>query len=110
MLIPNATEAVVDIQKIRDYCLSANHPRGRHKAKVFAAKLGLSSNNAETLRKNLLTAVTNNDASLVGKDEFGTRYMLDCEMQGWKGKATVRTYWIIRTKENFPRLITCYVL
>lgn len=32
MHIPNAEQAVVDIRKLREYCLSMTHPRGKHKA------------------------------------------------------------------------------
>lgn len=39
--IPNAARAIVDIEKLRDYCLNPEHPRGRHKARVFARRLGL---------------------------------------------------------------------
>jgi hypothetical protein len=56
MNLPNANRAVVDIAKLRDYCLSPDHPRGRHKARVFAASLGLTANHAEELRDALLEA------------------------------------------------------
>jgi hypothetical protein len=35
--LPHVELAVVDIAKLRDYCLNADHLRGRHKARVFAA-------------------------------------------------------------------------
>src|SRR5205807_1809316 len=48
---------VVDVRKIRDYCLSAEHPRGRHKARVFQSRLGVWKSDAQLLRQALLTAV-----------------------------------------------------
>jgi hypothetical protein len=42
MRLWNGDKAVVDIEKIRSYCFSLEHPRGRHKARVFRAVLGLS--------------------------------------------------------------------
>lgn len=48
--MPNAERAVVDTRKLRDYCLSADHPRGRHKARVFQSVLGFTSAGAEDLR------------------------------------------------------------
>ena len=30
MVIPNAEHAVVDIRKLRDYCLDPLHPEGKH--------------------------------------------------------------------------------
>jgi hypothetical protein len=50
MLLPGADRAVVDIVKLRYYCLSPTHPRGRHKARVFAATVGLAAADAEELR------------------------------------------------------------
>jgi hypothetical protein len=39
--LPNPDQAVFDIRKIEDYCLSPLHPRGRHKARVFREALDL---------------------------------------------------------------------
>jgi hypothetical protein len=50
---------VVDLAKVRDYCLSESHPCGRHKARVFRSRLGLTAGNAEWLRQALLNAAAN---------------------------------------------------
>jgi hypothetical protein len=49
MRLPNAERAFVDTEKLRDYCLSQTHPRGRHKARVFAEALGMTAVNPEEL-------------------------------------------------------------
>ena len=54
MKLPNSDRAVVEIAKLRDYCLNPEHPHGKHKARVFAAALGLTADQAETLRDELL--------------------------------------------------------
>jgi len=41
--LPHGNEAILDIRKIEDYCLSSSHPRGRHKARVFREALDLSA-------------------------------------------------------------------
>jgi hypothetical protein len=110
MKIPGAERAVVDIRKLRDYCLSTTHPRDQHKALVFASVLGLTEQEADFLRDRLLQVVANEEATLTGQDSYGERYLLDFELQGPTGKATIRSSWIVRTDEDFPRLITCYVL
>ena len=92
-MIPNAEQAFVDAAKLRDYCLNPLHPRGKHKARVFQSRLGLSAADAEYLRDILLRAV---QGTAVEGDEAGT--------------ATVRSGWIVRTDEAFPRLVTCHVL
>jgi hypothetical protein len=40
--LPNGDEAIVDVRKVEDYCLSPSYPRGRHKARVFRETLGFS--------------------------------------------------------------------
>lgn len=110
MTLPNADRAVVEIAKLRDYCLNLTHPRGRHKARVFASALGLTSADAEWLREQLLV-VARMDAAIPSEaDEYGARYNLDFIIRTAQGEATIRSAWIVRTGENFPRLTSCYVL
>jgi hypothetical protein len=47
MKLPYAESAIVDVRKLRDYCLSAAHPRGKHKARVFASALGLTAEDSD---------------------------------------------------------------
>jgi hypothetical protein len=108
--LPNAGRAVVDIEKLRDYCLNPDHRRGCHKARVFAAALGLTRYHAGDLRDDLLAAAFNNDATPEEHDEYGKRYVIDFMVTGPLGCAMVRSSWIIRRGEDFPRLTSCYVL
>jgi uncharacterized protein DUF6883 len=62
MPIPNAARAVVDIRKLRDYCLNPMHDEGQHKARLFATALGITADDAEDLRVLLLQAVKTSDA------------------------------------------------
>ncbi len=110
MNLPNAERAVVDIAKLRDYCLNPEHPRGKHKARVFAAALGLTADQAETLRDELWEAAETAEAVATDQDEYGQRYVVDFIMNGPAGQANVRSTWIVRTGEDFPRLASCYVL
>ena len=110
MNMPNAERAIVEIEKLRYYCLNPEHPRGRHKARVFAAALGLTAGNAEELRDALLTAARIFDATPTTRDVYGQRYVLDFPLGTPAGRALIRSTWIVRTGENFPRLTTCYVL
>jgi hypothetical protein len=108
--LPNSDRAVVDLAKLREYCLNPSHPRGRHKARVFAASLGITARNAGLLRDALLQAAVEAEAILGERDSFGQRYMLNFELHGPSGKAGVRSSWIVRPSEDFPRLTSCYVL
>lgn len=109
MKLPNGDRAIVDVAKLRDYCLSVDHLRGRHKAKVFAAALGLTSEHVAELQAALLHAAADEDAVATDKDEFGQRFVVDFTMKGPGGEARVRSAWIVRTGEDMPRLTTCFV-
>jgi hypothetical protein len=109
MKLRNGHRAIVDIAKLRDYCLNPDHEEGKHKARVFASALGLRAADAEWLREQLLKAAVCEDAILISHTRFGSLYVLDFELKTDAGAATVRSGWIIRYQEDFPRLTTCYV-
>ena len=110
MKIPNAERAVVDIRKMREYCLNPQHHRGKHKARLFTSLLDMDVDDAEGLRNALLEAVKNQDAQLADKDAYGQRYTLDFTLN-WRGKqATIRSAWIIETGSDFPKLTTAFPL
>jgi hypothetical protein len=73
MRLPNPENAVVDVRKLRDYCLSPEHPRGRHKARVFFAALGLGIAGAEELKEALLSAAYSEEAVAGAENERGQR-------------------------------------
>ena len=103
---------VVEIAKLRDYCLSDTHPRGRHKARVFRSRLGLTAGDAELLRQTLLDAAHDrqDDLQPTDADEFGQRYVLDFPMTTAAGSAMVRSAWIVLSRQDVLRLTSCYVL
>jgi hypothetical protein len=95
MRIPGGDSAIVEIRKIRDYCLSRRHPRGRHKARVFLSALGMTSSDAEELRAVLLGAAEREDAERGASDQFGIRDIIDFEISRGGRTAKVRSSWII---------------
>ena len=109
MKIPNAELAIVDIRKLRDYCLDPTHDESKHKARLFKMALGMTAIDAEDLRDILLQAVKTHDVARLGRrDDFGQRYVLDFMIE-WHGKrALVRSGWIIEHDRDIPRLSTCY--
>jgi hypothetical protein len=70
MKIPNAERAQIDPRKLTEYVLNPNHPYGKDKAVVFASALGITSDNFEVLDAALLHAVQNNDAIMIGENDF----------------------------------------
>jgi hypothetical protein len=110
MLIPHADHALVEIQKLRDYSLNPVHRFGKHKARLFAALLGMNVEDAVELRRILLQAVRTGDAELGEKDAHGQRYRVDFVLTWHNKRAWIRSVWIVRPNENSPRLVTCYPL
>jgi hypothetical protein len=110
MKLPNGQAAIVEIEKLRDYCLSPVHPRGRHKARVFLSALGMTDANAEELRASLAGAAVKVDAEPGISDEYGNRYTIDFELSHGERAALVRSCWIVRSGEVIPRFVTCYIL
>ena len=98
MKLPSGERATVDMVKLRDYCLNPAHPRGRHKARVFASTLGLTAADADVLRDALLRAAREESATI------------DFELTRGDRKATIRSAWIIRRDDSSPRLTSCFVL
>jgi hypothetical protein len=109
MLLLNGERAIVDLRKLRDYCLNPDNPRGRHKARVFAATLGITAADASNLRAKLLEVARTRDAQIGELDLYGQRYTIDFEIETAVGKATVRSGWIVLHGKPAPRLTTCYV-
>ena len=111
MRLPNGENAVVDTRKLTEYCLDIDNPRGSHKARVFAAALGITIENAVELREKPLEIAGVTEAAVLGEtDIYGRRYTVDFELTTNIGTANVRSGWIVLHNESVPRLTTCYVL
>ena len=72
MKVPNDERAFVDMRKLRDYCLSTEHPRGQHKARVFKNVLGWTADHAEDVRRRLLEVVLREDAGFLAQMTMGS--------------------------------------
>jgi Domain of unknown function (DUF6883) len=79
--------------------------------RLFLFQFGIVAENGEVLRQAILSAAENSDdAELLGNNGHGEVYILRFPVETRRGSATVLTVWIIRDGEDFPRLITCYIL
>ena len=110
MKLPNGNKAVIDVQKLVGYCLDPEHDEGRHKAHLFELLLGINLENADLLLNAVEQAAVTGEA-LEGKlDRYGLRFVIDFGLTGPAGAATIRSAWIVRNDEDFPRLVTCFIL
>ena len=110
MKLPHSERAFVNIVKLRDYSLSPTHEEGQHKARVFAAALAIGPDKAEWLRDCLVAAARELECEMGKRDEHGQRYTVDFTARFAGKSANLRSAWIVRPGEDFPRLISCYVL
>lgn len=110
MKLPNPEIAIIDDGKLVAYSLNPNHDEGKHKARVFKSALGITLENLEELKSTLLEAVKNYEAVPAKAIAYGQKYIIDLSMIRDNRTATIRSVWIVRNNENFPRLVTCYIL
>lgn len=110
MLLPNPEKCIIDESKIYDYCLSHDHPRGKHKAKVFEKTIGFTQNDGSLLIQLIKSAVLDHEALKNNEDEFGTRFSVDFGYSNDLGSVLIRTAWIVKTGENIARLVSCYIV
>jgi filamentous hemagglutinin len=97
--------------KFREYALNKNHPRGKHKARVFEAALGYTQDDYDQLLAQIEEKALDSQAKLVREDEYGQHYQVDIVIDGVNGQlATVRTGWTLAPVGATAYLSTLYVL
>lgn len=107
MKLPNGNSAQLG-DKLERYCLNPKHRKGKDKATLFRNRLGITLDNKEVLEAALLTAATNEDATLRHRDQYGDHYNIRFFMQTEIGESWVLSCWIIRQGEPLPRLTNTY--
>ncbi len=110
MKLPNGDKAVVDMRKLTEYCLSPDHPTGKHKARVLASAMGMTVRDAEPLRRVLLAAAKDGEAIPAKTDAYGSRFVIESLTEGVRGPARIRSVWVVRSPGDPPRLLTCHVV
>lgn len=96
--------------KLLDYCLNPSHPDGKHKARVFKSALNINQTNFELLKTSIIREIKNVNVNLLEQNDFGSLYYADLIITNDKLSAIVRTCWIIKIDEDFPRLTSCFVI
>jgi hypothetical protein len=108
MTLPNAERAFIDEAKVLDYLLSSGHPVGRFKARFFVS-LGYAAEEWWRLRDDILVVARTGQVALESVAPYGRKFEVDGILATPAGKsAHVRTVWIIRAEEDFPRLVTVF--
>lgn len=109
MMLPNATEARVDREKVVGYLLSLVHPDGRGKAAFFMG-LGFRIEEWKTLADALREVAISNPVTREVESRYGRRYTVNGPLRTPNGRTpVVRTVWISEPAMA-PRLVTAYPL
>lgn len=110
MVLPNASQAIVEPEKILEYLLNPEHRTGASKA-IFFAKFGFGTERWEQLAAVLLAHGQTHRVSQVIETGFGPRYEVDGALKTPDGRAPlVRSVWQWDDGAVAPRLITAYPL
>ena len=80
MKLPNGERAIVSLSRLTAYLLNPLHPTGKHKARVFAAALGLDRSGAERLRLWLIELAKTGEAERGQADAHGQRFVIAGKM------------------------------
>ncbi len=110
MMLPYASEARIEKEKLLDYLLSPNHPKGRPKTEFFAS-FGLDAASWETLRAALLKHAVTYEVTRTVESPYGMQYVMEDQIETPDGRnPLIRTVWMISEENPRPRLITAYPL
>ena len=108
MTLPGADRAFVHPDKVGAYLLVLNHPQGQSKAHAFV-KAGFSLDSARTLADQFRLLARSGVARGGSRSTYGRKYEIDGMIQSPSGALFgVRTVWIVRFGEDFPRFVTAY--
>ena len=109
MILPNASEARVDREKVVEYLLSLSHPDGRDKA-AFFMRFGFRIEEWKTFADALREIGISNPVTGEVESVYGRRYTVDGPLRTPDGRMPkVRTVWIVEPG-TAPRLVTAYPL
>ena len=108
MKLPNASRAIIEPEKLRDYLLSLVHPVGRFKAPFFIA-LGYSQQQWHQFETDLRAQHLSQEALPATASVYGQKYEICAMMTGPAGRSSeVVSVWIVLSCEDVPRLVTAY--
>lgn len=108
-LLPNYELAEIPDEKIYGYCLNSSHERGKYKARVFYQVFGISDNDGELLKSEIISKLQVSKVTDIRENDHGTIYTVPLKICIFEKEVEIITAWIIRKNNTVPQLITCYV-
>lgn len=108
MKLPNGERAEISSQKLIGYCLNPEHPRGKHKARVFQSVLGIGLENVEELLELIQRDAIEGEVTQQTTTQFGSNYRVDWIVPN-NDDVTLRTIWEVTTDRPNPRLVSAFL-
>jgi hypothetical protein len=108
MKLPNGDRAIIPIEKLVGYCLNPEHPKGKHKARVFRAVLGITRENADRLYELVRQAAIAGEVVQERSTPFGQEFKVDWTIPGLD-RVQLRTLWIISSELTIPQLVSAFI-
>jgi len=110
-LLPNLGQAIIPLEKLRDYALNMEHPEGRHKATVFKEVLGIERRHAEVLAELLRSTLPSAPGERGASDQYGDYWTTYHGIIGLNAQAAIVTVaWIFKKQQGqAPQLVSCYI-
>lgn len=110
--LPGCEDAWIPEGKLKDYALSPEDPKGKHKARVFSSVLGIEQEDWQYLREQILERLPEYEAVLRDADTgYGQEWEVLVPIEGRNACTRyVATKWLIVNRSRpRPRLSTLYV-
>ncbi len=108
MKVPNAKNAIIAPEKLRDYLLNPEHRRGHSKAKKLLS-MGYQADQWQHLETDLREQHLTADVEEVEENDYGTCYAIVAGLTGPDARTiSFRSIWQIDLGTDLPRLITMY--
>jgi hypothetical protein len=108
MKLPNGDRVIIPIEKLLGYCLNPEHTRGKHKARVFKAVLGITADNVEELEALVRQAALEGEIIQERETDFGREIKLDWTITG-TDSVELRTIWIVPRQSGEPQLVSAFI-
>lgn len=110
--MPNYSKASTPMEKFTKYSLDYGNKNAAGKAEAYEKGLGFTKDNAEGLKNQIHSAVTQGKVKPydVSESEYGTKYKYRIPVTGPNGKTkNVIAVYQINKSSHIPRLITNYL-
>lgn len=110
-LLPHFEQAVIPIEKLENYVLNSEHPKGKNKARVFQSTLEIERRHANVLAELIQKSLLRAPAEQGETTEYGDCWTTWHEIIGFNGQSAVVTVaWMFKKNaEQIPVFISCYI-